>query len=94
MAKGDDVEVVFVTELAASGFMNGVINMALSTYRFIPQFVPGDPNDPEDEGSTIVAPAPVISANLRFDLRLAMIMRDRLDEIIEENTKPSPKAAN
>jgi len=82
MAK--DVEVVYVTELVASGFMNGIINMAFSTYQFIPEYVHPENEDPHFE----VAPAPVLSANLRFDLRLAIILRDRLDQIIEENTKP------
>jgi len=80
-----DAEVTFVNELEASGFLNGVINMAFSTYQFIPGAV--------DDGVQIVA-APKITANLRFDLRLAQIIRDRLDVIIEANTKPAPRATN
>lgn len=86
MAK--DVEVAYVTELVASGFMNGVINMAFSTYQFIPAYEPPDAGDPDGEGRVVVSPAPILSANLRFDLRLAQILRDRLDQIIEENTRP------
>jgi hypothetical protein len=86
-----DVEVVYVTELEASGFLNGVINMAFSTYHFIPQYAPAE--EGEAEGRLVIAPAPRISANLRFDLRLAQIMRDRLNDLIEENTKPA-RAAN
>lgn len=78
MAK-DNAEVVYVTELAASGFMNGVINVAFVTYQFLPAV--------DDDGEPIVAPAPVISANLRFDLLLAQQLRDRLTVIIDENTK-------
>lgn len=81
-----DVEVVYVTELEASGFMNGVINMAFSTYQFIPQF---EVVEGEEAGRMVVAPAPKLSANLRFDLRLAMVLRDRLDALIEEHTKPT-----
>lgn len=91
MAK--DVEVVYVSELVASGFVNGVINMAFSTYQFVPEFEPGDPADPEDQGRVVVAPMPMLSANLRFDLRLAQIMRDRLEQLIEDHTKPQ-KAPN
>lgn len=80
-----DVEVVFVNELEASGFVNGVINVAFSTYQFIPGV--------DEQGEPAVLPAPKITANLRFDLRLAQILRDRLDQIIEENTKPA-RAAN
>jgi hypothetical protein len=47
-----------------------------------------------EEPRAVVLPAPVIAANLRFDLRLAQIIRDRLDQIIEENTKPAPRASN
>lgn len=86
-----DVEVVYVTELEASGFLNGVINMAFSTYQFIPQYVPDDGGG----NKLVIAPAPMITANLRFDLRLAQIMRDRLNVLIEENTKMvPPKASN
>jgi len=83
----DEVKVTYVTELVASGFMNGIINMAFSTYQFIPEYV--SPATDDDEGRFEVAPAPVLAANLRFDLRLAIILRDRLDQIIEENTKPA-----
>jgi len=79
-------EVTFVTDLEVSGFLNGVLNMAFSTAQFVPQIV---------EGEMMVSAAPKITVNLRFDLRLAQILRDRLDEIIDENTKPAaPKAAN
>jgi hypothetical protein len=88
----NDVKVVYVTELVASGFMNGIVNMAFSTYQFIPEY---QPPSAEDEGGFVVAPAPVLSANLRFDLRLAMILRDRLEALIEEHTKTvAPRATN
>lgn len=83
-------DVAYVTELEVSGFLNGVINMAFSTAQFIPEVVLGEPGS--DTARMVVAPAPVITANLRFDLRLAQVIRDRLDELIEENTKP--RAAN
>jgi hypothetical protein len=90
-------DVVFVTELEVSGFMNGVINLAFSTAQFVPQLVPNPDHDataPDEPPShTVVAHAPVITANLRMDLRLAQIVRDRLDQIIGENTRPV-KAAN
>jgi hypothetical protein len=86
-----DVEVVFVNDLEASGFLNGIVNMAFSTYHFIPQYVPSPVGE---EGKVEIVPAAKITANIRFDLRLAKIMRDRLDEIIEANTKPAPRASN
>jgi hypothetical protein len=76
-------EVVFVNDLEVSGFVNGVVNMAFSTLQFVP-----DTQVVDDEVKLVIEPMPVITANLRFDLRLAQIMRDRLDQIIEENTKP------
>lgn len=85
-------DVVFVTELEVSGFMNGVVNMAFSTAQFIPELQQGE--DSTDELHLVVAPAPVVTANLRFDLRLAQIIRDRLDQIIETQTKPQPKVTN
>jgi hypothetical protein len=78
-------EVIFVNDLEVSGFLNGVINMAFSTMQFIPEVQV----EIGEEAKMVVAPAPVITANLRFDLRLAQIMRDRLNEIIDENTKPA-----
>lgn len=76
-------EVVFVNDLEVSGFVNGVVNMAFSTLQFVP-----DTQVVGDEVKLVIEPMPVITANLRFDLRLAQIMRDRLDQIIEENTRP------
>lgn len=76
-------EVVFVNDLEVSGFVNGVVNMAFSTLQFVP-----DTRVVGDEVKLVIEPMPVITANLRFDLRLAQIMRDRLSHIIEENTKP------
>jgi len=89
----NDSEVKFVTDLEVSGFLNGVLNMAFSTA----QFIPVQEIDPENMNKTrlVVSQAPKITVNLRFDLRLAQIIRDRLDELIDENTKSSvPKATN
>jgi hypothetical protein len=84
-------DVIFVTDLEVSGFMNGVINLALSTAQFLPEVKMNYEGDAATQ-VTVVSPQPVITANLRFDLRLAQILRDRLDELIEENTKA--RAAN
>jgi hypothetical protein len=78
-------EVVFVNNLAAWGFLNGVINVAFSTYEFLP--VPH--MDPDTGDIQIkVMPSEKVSANLRFDLVVAQQVRDALDQIIETNTKP------
>jgi hypothetical protein len=76
-------EVVFVNNLAAWGFLNGVINAAFSTCQFLPVQV-----DEEGEIVTKVMPTEVVTANLRFDLVVAQQLRDALDGIIEANTKP------
>lgn len=82
----NDSEVKFVNELEVSGFVNGVINMAFSTMQFVPIWSP--PDTPTGQPTLVVSPEPKITVNMRFDLRLAQIMRDRLDQLIEENTKP------
>ena len=88
-------DVVFVTELEVSGFMNGVINLAFSTAQFVPVDVVDDEASIDNPRTkTIVAHEPVITANLRMDLRLAQILRARLDELIEDQIKPAPKATN
>jgi hypothetical protein len=76
-------DVVFVSDLEVSGFLNGVINLAFSTAQFVPETV----EDDQGQFKTVVATAASITANLRMDLRLAQVVRDRLDAIIEENTK-------
>jgi hypothetical protein len=84
----NDAKVVFVNNLEVSGFVNGVLNLAFSTAQFVPDVVHDD-----GEYKTVVTPAPVITANLRMDLWLAQQLRDRLDEIIEANTKPQRMAS-
>jgi len=73
-------EVTFVTGLATWGFLNGVINVSFTTAQFLPEV--------DDDGTTKVVTADIISANLRFDLNVAQLLRDALDKIIEEQTKP------
>lgn len=73
-------EVVFVSSLAAWGFLNGVLNLAFSTCQFLPTT--------DDEGKVVVTNAEVVTANLRMDLFAAQQLRDALDGIIEANTKP------
>lgn len=83
MSMEDKSEVTYVTGLAASGFLNGVINVAFSTARFLPEtkVVDGEPK------ATVVM-ADYISANLRFDLFVAQQLRDALDRILAQHTKP------
>ncbi len=78
-------EITYVNGVAVSGFLNGVINIAFSTAQFIPQHEP-------ISGEMQVVPAEFISANLRFDLLVAQQLRDALDRILEENTKPTGPA--
>lgn len=79
MSMENKSEVVFVTGLATWGFLNGVINVAFTTAQFLP----------EVQGEEVkVISADIISANLRLDLNVAQQLRDVLDGIIEQHTKP------
>jgi hypothetical protein len=85
-----EVDVILVNNLEVSGFLNGIINLAFSTSHFIPVIQQG----PEvgDEPQLVVSVANAISVNMRMDLWLAQQLRDRLDELIEANTKPAGPA--
>lgn len=81
----DRCPVTFVNAVAVTGFANGVVNVAFSTFGYTPQ-VEGD--------KTVVAADVHVSANLRMDLFCAQQLRDHLDEIIQTHTKPAPEAVN
>jgi len=78
-------EVVFVNNLSAWGFLNGVLNFAFSTAQFLPEEVW---DEEENKNVTKVTTSEVITVNLRMDLFAAQQLRDALDSIIEANTKP------
>ncbi len=67
---------IFVTQLASSGCLNGVVNLCFATALWTPS-------------GEKVEPDLVISCQLRMDLYAATQLRDRLSAIIEANTKPS-----
>lgn len=71
----------FVNTLSVSGFMNGNVNMLLSATRWYPS------STQDGEVQVAVDEAPLV--DLRFDLLCAQQIRDALDRIIEENTKPA-----
>lgn len=73
----------YVNAVALSGFMNGTVNISLSSIRWYPSDYEGTPTVAKDE---------TIEVDLRMDLYAATRLRDALDSIIEENTKP--KVAN
>lgn len=79
MAK-ENADVVYVSNLAVHGFLNGVVNLCFQTAEFLPAL--------DKDGKPAVATADYISANLRMDLNVAQQVRDVLDKIIEENTRP------
>lgn len=81
-----EADVILVNNLEASGFLNGIINLAFSTSRFIPEV--RETAEPE-KFETVVGMAPIITINMRMDLWLAQQVRDRLDELIEATTKPA-----
>ena len=74
MAK-ENADVVYVSNLAVHGFLNGVVNLCFQTAEFLPAV--------DKDGKPAVA-----SANLRTDLNVAQQVRDVLDKIIEDNTRP------
>lgn len=81
----DRCPVVFVNAVAVNGFQNGVVNVALATFGFTPSETPGE---------TEVLADSHITANLRMDLFCAQQLRDALDRILRENTKPAPDTVN
>lgn len=73
-------EVTYVSALATWGFLNGVVNISFTTAQFLPV--------QSSDGKFVVSTADYISANLRLDLNVAQQLRDVLDQIISQNTKP------
>ncbi len=71
----------FVNTLAVNGFMNGVCNLAFSVAHWYPSIQDGKP---------VVAVSEPIVLDLRMDLACAQAVRDALDRIISEQTKPKP----
>lgn len=67
---------VFVNTPIAFGFLNGVVNVAFSTAKFLP--VDG-PDGPKTEI------LPVITANLRMDLYCARQLYEQLGKILAKN---------
>jgi hypothetical protein len=68
------VPVIFVNDVTGIGFLNGVINLTLSTALFTPQ------------GSQVETDL-VVASRLRMDLFCAQQLHGLLGKIIEENTK-------
>lgn len=77
----DNVPVVFVSQVAGHGHLNGVINLTLATAKFTPR---GEKIDPDMQ----------VTSRLRMDLFCAQELRDALDGLIRQNTKPSTAKAN
>lgn len=73
---------LLVNNLAVHGFLNGILNLAFTAANWYP--VP-DPNNPGQ--GTVAIHEPVV-LDLRMDLMCAQQLRDALDKIIEQNTKP------
>lgn len=73
----NNVPVTFVNAVEVQGFLNGVVNLTLTTARFTAL------------RNATVAQDEIVSARLRFDLLVAQQLRDALDEIIQKNTKPA-----
>ena len=70
--------VIFVNTVAGGGHLNGVVNLTFATAFFTPT---------HDSSDTIIDQQ--VAARLRMDLFCATMLRDTLNNIIEQNTKPS-----
>lgn len=77
----NSVPVVFVNSVDGIGFLNGVVNVTMSTYRYTPA-----------DGDKVEADS-IIAARLRFDLFCAKQLHKLLGDIIEENTKGAAQPA-
>lgn len=78
----DKSEVTFVNSVVVSGHLNGIINVAFSTARYVPENV---------DGKAVVSPSEYISANLRMDLYCVQQLHDSLASILAQQVKPSAK---
>lgn len=87
MAK--EVRATYVTGLATYGFLNGIINVAFTTARWMPR-----PIETEDGIETKILTEIEVTADLRMDLLLAQQLHQALGAMIDEHTKPMPKASN
>lgn len=70
----DNVRDIFINDVAAAGFLNGVINMTLVTARWTPKTTKPEMNVPPDL---------VIASRLRMDMLCAKRMRDQLDVFLK-----------
>lgn len=77
-------DVTFVNAMTVSGFHNGNVNLSFTTARFTAIATDAGAKVDTDEYP---------SAYLRFDLDVARQIRDALDKILAEQTKP-PGPAN
>lgn len=75
----------FVNTLAVNGFLNGNVNLAFSAAHWYPVLV---------DGKSQVGISEPIVLDLRMDLSCAQALRDALDRILSEQTKPKPESVN
>ena len=73
-------DVTFVNAVSVSGFLNGNINLSLTQIIWVP-VQDGDEVKVKGQEETVV--------DLRMDLYCAQQIRDALDTIIEQHTKPA-----
>lgn len=71
---------LYVNQLVVWGHQNGVLNLKFATARFSAEL---------GTGNTRVSPDLCVTCDLRMDLWCAQQLRDRLTEIIEQNTAPA-----
>ena len=73
------VPITFVNSVAVTGFLNGIINVGLSTAQFLPT----------SDGEVVAAE--IVTANLRMDLLCAQQLHDSLARILAQQVKPASK---
>lgn len=73
-------DVTLINNVSVSGFLNGVVNLSLTQLRFVARV--------GEDGSTKVETVGEVAADLRFDLYCAQQIRDALDAILAQHTRP------
>jgi len=80
MSETKDTPLIFVNSVGVQGSLNGIVNLLLSQARFMPN----------NAGEVKIEIVHVV--DLRFDLYCAQQIHDAIGKILEDQTKPAPKA--
>lgn len=78
-----EVPVTYVTGIATYGFLNGIVNVLLTTPRWMPRHTINDDGNADVQIATEIIP----TVDLRMDLLLVQQLHAALGAMIEEHTK-------